>query len=443
MIHKNKRLYICLLIILALVFHIQGVSVAADNSNGKQNTNNVSQPLKLSLENAIKKGVDSSSQLSSIDLSIKKYWRVTDEDKSFKDITSVTQKDLDNIDEYYKLVERKILYDNLSFFEEDQIIEYKKEYGDIPPPYSRQNLLESYFNGRAFSSYSSWLQVLSLKDSYNTNRAKLEGDIQAAYYNLLYFNELYQSLEDSFNTMEKQYSGMVLKYEKGLVSELDKYKFEVELSKKKLQLQKSKRNREYQELVLKQICGIERSQAIELTGKEAGLNKEYKLDTYKNYLDKALAKRSEVVSAKLQLDVYKQELEYYDKYIRQQYTFARTNLQQQLEDSEFAVTQSTLNITGDIQAAYTDAKSVQSQLEIKKRDSQNKKSDYNIAEKKYSQGQLSLVELWNAKDAANNAEIEYKKAQRDSAYCFYRLEELACKLGPGYQVNGANVAILE
>lgn len=441
MIHKNKRLHICLLIILTLAFHIQGISVAADNSDGKQNVNNVSQPLKLSLEDAIKRGVESSSQLTSMDISIKKMWRVTDEDKSFKELTTVTQGELDELDEYYKLSERKTLSDNLTNLEEDLLAKYRDKYGDAP--YYRQTLYENYLNGRAFSNYSSWLQVLSLKDSYNTNRAKLEGDIQAAYYNLLYFNELYQSLEDSLNTMEKQYSGMVLKYEKGLVSELDKYKFEVELSKKRLQLQKSKRNREYQELVLKQICGIERSQAIELTGKEAGLNKEYKLDTYKNYLDKALAKRSEVVSAKLQLDVYKQELEYYDKYIRQQYTFARTNLQQQLEDSEFAVTQSTLNITGDIQAAYTDAKSVQSQLEIKKRDSQNKKSDYNIAEKKYSQGQLSLVELWNAKDAANNAEIEYKKAQRDSAYCFYRLEELACKLGPGYQVNGANVAILE
>lgn len=441
MIHKNKRLHICLLIILTLTFHIQGISAAADNSDGKQNVNNVSQPLKLSLEDAIKRGVESSSQLTSMDISIKKMWRVTDEDKSFKELTAVTQGELDELDEYYKLSERKTLYDNLTRFEEDLIAKYRDKYGDAP--YYRQTLYESYLNGRAFSNYSSWLQVLSLKDSYNTNRAKLEGDIQAAYYNLLYFNELYQSLEDSLNTMEKQYSGMVLKYEKGLVSELDKYKFEVELSKKRLQLQKSKRNREYQELVLKQICGIERSQAIELTGKEAGLNKEYKLDTYKNYLDKALEKRSEVVNAKLQMDVYKQELEYYDKYIRQQYTFARTNLQQQLEDSEFAVTQSTLNITGDIQAAYTDAKSVQSQMEIKKRDSQNKKSDYNIAEKKYSQGQLSLVELWNAKDAANNAEIEYKKAQRDSAYCFYRLEELACKLGPGYQVNGANVAILE
>ncbi len=441
MIHKNKRLHICLLIILTLTFHIQGISAAADNSDGKQNVNNVSQPLKLSLEDAIKRGVESSSQLTSMDISIKKMWRVTDEDKSFKELTAVTQGELDELDEYYKLSERKTLSDNLTRFEEDLIAKYRDKYGDAP--YYRQTLYENYLNGRAFSNYSSWLQVLSLKDSYNTNRAKLEGDIQAIYYNLLYFNELYQSLEDSLNTMEKQYSGMVLKYEKGLVSELDKYKFEVELSKKKLQLQKSKRNREYQELVLKQICGIERSQAIELTGKEAGLNKEYKLDTYKNYLDKALEKRSEVVSAKLQLDVYKQELEYYDKYIRQQYTFARTNLQQQLEDAEFAVTQSTLNITGDIQAAYTDAKSVQSQLEIKKRDSQNKKSDYNIAEKKYSQGQLSLVELWNAKDAANNAEIEYKKAQRDSAYCFYRLEELACKLGPGYQVNGANVVILE
>ena len=443
MIHKNKRLHICLLIILALTFNIQGVSIAAENSNGKQNVNNVSQPLKLSMQDAIKRGVDSSSQLYSIDLSIKQLWRVTDEDKSFRDLLTITQKELDEIDEYYKLLIRNQFYDNLNNIEDDELQKYKEKYGDIPPPYSRQNLLENYLNGRVFSNYSSWLQLLSLKDTYDTNRAKLEGDIQAIYYKLLYLNELYQSLEDSFNTMEKQYSGMVLKYEKGLVSELDKYKFEVELNQKRLQLQKSKRNREYQELVLKQACGIERSQAIELTSRDAGLNKEYKLDTYKNYYDKALLNRSEVVNAKLQQEVYKQELEYYDKYIRQQYAFARTNLQQQLEDAEFAVAQKVLDVASDIQAAYTEVKSVQSQMAIQKRNAQSKMSDYKIAEKKYSQGLISLADLWNARDAASSAEIEYKKAQRDTSYGFYRLEELACKLGPGYKVNGAVIAQLE
>ncbi len=441
MIHKNKRLYICLLIILALTFHIQGVSVAADSSNGKQNANNVSQPLKLSLEDAIKKGVESSSQLTSMDISIKKMWRVTNEDKSFKELTAITQSELDELDEYYKLSERKTLYDNLTNLEEDLIVKYRDKYGDAP--YYRQTLYESYLNGRAFSNYSSWLQVLSLKDSYDINKAKLEGDIQAMYYNLLYNIELYEAQEDSLDTMEKQYPGIVLKYEKGLISELDKYKFEVELNKKRLQLNKNKRGKEYQELLFKQVCGIERSQAIELTGRDAGLSKEYKLDTYKSYLDKALLNRSEAVNAKLQLEVYKQELEYYDKYIKQLYAFARTNLQQQLEDAEFAVTQKILDVTGDIQTAYTDAKAVQSQMEIQKRNAQSKISDYDIAEKKYSQGLISLVDLWNARDAASSAEIEYKKAQRDTSYSFYRLEELACKLGPGYKVNGAVIVPLE
>lgn len=418
-----------MLVILALTFHAQGVSIAADSSVGKQNAINVSQPLKLSLDDAIKLGIDNSAQLSSIDISIKKMWRVTDEDKSFKEVSAITQNELDEMDEYYKLSERKRVYDNLTNFEEELLVKYTDKYGDAP--YYRQTLYENYLNGRAFSNYSSWLQVLSLKDSYDTSKAKLEGDIQAMYYNLLYVTEQYESLEDSLNTMEKQYSGLALKYEKGLVSELDKYKFEVELNKKRLQLQKNRRSKEYQELVLKQTCGIERSQAIELISKDAGLNKEYKLDSYQNYLDNALAKRSEMVNAKLQLEVYKQELEYYDKYIRQKYAFGRTNLQQQLEDSEFAVTQKTLDVTGDIQTAYTDVKSVQSQLEIQKRNAQSKKSDYSIAEKKYSQGLLSLVDLWNSKDAASSAEIEYKKAQRNMDYSLYKLE-LACTLGPAY-----------
>lgn len=430
-----------MLIILALVIQVQSVSVAADSSIGNQNNNNVSQPLKLSLEDAIKLGINSASDLTSIDISIKKLWKVTNEEKSFKEISDYTQSELEEIDEFYKLSEKKRISDNLTRFEEEQLIRYTDKYGEAP--YYKETIYKNYLNGKAFSNYSSWLQLLDLKNSYDTGKAKLIGDIQAIYYNMLYVTELYESLKDSFNTLEKQYSSIVLKYEKGLVSELDKYKFEVELNKKRLELKKQERSKEYQELMLKQACGIERSQTILLTSNEAGLNKEYKLDEYKNYLEKALLSRSEVVRAKLQAEVYEKELDFYDKYIRQKYAIDRTNLQQQLEDSEFAVTQNILDVTNDIQEAYTAAKSVQSQLEIQKRNSQNKKADYNIAQKKYSQGQLSLIDLLNAKDAAANAEIEYKKEQRERTYCFYRLEELACKLGPGYKSNGVTVFSLE
>lgn len=430
-----------MLISLALTFYLQGIAIAADSGAGSQEVNNASQPIKLSLEDAIKKGVKNSAGLASKDISIKKLWRVTNGDKSFKELTADTQKQLDEMIEYHALVQRKGIYDNLSVFEEEQILKYREEYGDIPPPYSRQSLMESYLNGRAFSSYSSWLQLLELKDTYDTSKAKLEADIQAIYYNVLYHNELSQSLEASLNTMEKQYSGIDLKYKNGLITELDKSKFELDLNKKRLEVKKQKRRQELQELILKQECGIAGSQKIELTSKDAGLDKEYRLDTYKNYVDKALAARSEVVNARLKAEVYKKELEYYDKYINQKYAFARTELESQIEDADFAVIQNNVNVNCDIQEAYIALKSVQSQMEIEKRNALSKKADYNAAEKKYSQGQLSLIELLDAKDAANNAEIVFRKAQREVAYSFYRLEELACKLGPGYQASAINTLI--
>jgi hypothetical protein len=408
---------------------VQGVSIAADSGSGNQKNNNASQPLKLSLEDAIKKGVANDPGLTSMDISIKKMWRVTDEDKSFKEISNNTQSELDELDEYYKLSERKRLYDNLTNFEEELIVKYRDKYGDAP--YYRETLYENYLNGRAFSNYSSWLQILSLKDTYDTSKTKSEVEIRKWYYNVLNATEVYEYIEGSVKTIEKQYTGIVLAYEKGFASEMDKYQIEVSLEQSRLQLKKVKRLKEVEEMLLKQMCGIEPSQSIELTSRDAGLNKEYSLDTYKNYCDKALANRSEVVNAKLKLEVYKKELGYYDEYIKQKYAFDRLNLQQQVEDAEFAVTQNILEVTSDIQAAYTAVKSVQSEMEIQKRNAQNKKFDYNIAEKKYSLGQISLIDLWNAKDAANSADIDYKDSQRNMDYSLYKLE-LACTLGPAY-----------
>lgn len=431
LIRKNKRLHICLLIILVLAFSIQGVSIAADNGTESQNDKN-SQALKLSLDDAIKKAADSSSELYAIDISIKKLWKVTDENKSFAELSSHTQEQLELIDTYFQLFEKGRKYDDLNTREEQELLVYENLFGDIPAPYSKQQLYEKYINSTVVPYYSSWLQILQFENTYNNSKARLSGDTQHLYFNLLYSTELCETFENSIDTMEKQYSGMLLKYEKGLISELEKYQFEIGLNKKKLELKKQKRNKELQELLLKQQCGISRSQTIQLTSRDAGMDKNYKLGTYSNYYDKAIENRSEVVGSKLQSEILRKELEFVDKYIRQQYSFDRMNLEQQIEDAEFSISQSILNVTGDIQAAYTDVTTVQSQKEIQKRNAANKKADYDIAVKKHSLGQISLIDLFDAKDAASTAEIEYRKAQRDMAYSYYRLE-LASGLGPGYR----------
>lgn len=431
LILKNKRLHICLLIILILTFSIQGVSIAADNGTESQDPSN-SQSLKLSLDDAVKKAADSSSELSAIDISIKKLWKVTDENKSFAELSSHTQGQLELIDTYFQLFEKNRKYDDLNTREEQDLLLYNNLFGDIPEPYSKQQLYERYINGTVIPYYSSWLQNLDLMNTYDNSKARIKGDTQRLYFNLLYSTELSETFENSIDTMEKQYSGILLKCEKGLISELEKYQFEVTLNKKKLELKKQKRNKELQELLLKQLCGIPRSQVIQLTSKNVGLDKDYKLGAYSSYYDKAIENRSEVVGSKLQLEVLRKQLEFVDKYIRQQYSFDRMNLEQQIEDAEFSISQSILNVTGDIQAAYSDVTLIQSQKEIQKRNAVNKKADYDIAVKKYSLGQISLIDLYDARDAASTAEIEYRKAQRDMAYSYYRLE-LANGFGPGYR----------
>lgn len=396
-----------------------------------QNVDNVSLPLKVSLADAVKKAVDNSSELSSIDISIKKLWKVTDENKTFEELSNYTQKQMESIDTYFQLFEKGRKYNDLTYQEEQELLLNKSIFGDIPPPYSKQQLYERYINGTVIPYYSSWVQLLNLKNTYNTSKALLEMSVQDNYYKLLYITDSCEFLENSLSTMEKQYPSMILQYEKGLISELEKYQYEVELNKQKLQVKKAQRKKEIIELLFKQLCGIDRSQKIELTSNNAGLNQEYELYTYKSYKEKAIANRSEVINAKLKLEVLKKELEFYDKYINQKYAFDRLSLEQQIEDAEFSVTKSILSVTDDIQRSYTETSSLQSQMEIQKRNALTKTEDYDIAVKKYSQGQISLIDLWKAKDAASSAEIEYKKAQRDMALSFNRLE-FACNLGPAY-----------
>jgi len=430
LIRKNKRLYICLLIIFALILQAQGLSIAAEDSTSNIDTD-TSQPLKLSLEDAIKRAIDSSDELASIEISIKKLWRVTDKNKTFDELSGYTENQLELINTYFQLSEKKRIFDNLTYAEEQELELYKYLFGDIPPPYSRQYLYERYINGNLIPYYSSWLQYKNLMNIYDSTRTAIEFSVLNDYFDVLGATESYESAKNSYTTMEKQYSGIILKYEKGLISELDKYLYETELSKLKLQMEKAKRKKDFVELLLKQKCGIDRSRKIELSSQNAGLSDDYMIDEYKYYLDKALKERSEVVDANLKLEVLKKELQYYDKYVNQKYSFDRLEMEQQIRDAEFSVNKSILDVTADIQGAYTEVHSIKSQLEIQRKNALSKKAEYDIAVKKYSLDQISLAELWQAKDSADRAEIDYNKAQRDM-YCVLFRMNAACSIGPGF-----------
>ncbi|MHB8062786.1 MAG: TolC family protein [Ruminiclostridium sp.] len=426
------------MIIALLPLQLPGVSYAAgengaaDAANGKS----TSQPIKLTLEAAFDKVINNSSELKQMDLSIKKLWRVADQNMGFTTMDANVTKKLENLDNYVDLFDRKAKSDRgektelLNTNELNELLDYSEAFGDIPPPYSKEIMFDRYTQSSAFPQYSNWLQVQKLKSSQDITKSTLKESVRSMYYNVLYLQDLQVVMKQSLETMEKQYKILQLQYEKGLVSELDTYQCQVSLDKKKRELKKQERNIENAEMLLKNKCGIPVSQEIDLESTE--LPAAAKLLSYDTYYKKACESRNEIVNSKLELTVLTRELDILNGYKKNPYSFDKMDLAEQIENAELSVSQGSETVLGDIQWAYADVTSSQLNMSISKKNADNAKANYTNMETRYAQGQVNLLELWNARDSADTAAVNYRKAQRDFA-CASNKMDLASGLGPKYR----------
>ena len=107
-------------------------------------------------------------------------------------------------------------------------------------------------------------------------------------------------------------------------------------------------------------------------------------------------------------------------------------LNEKIEDAKASVTEGLEAVTSDIQWAYADVMTIQLNMDISKKNADNAKINFSNIELKHKQGQVTLLELWKARDSANTAEVDYRKAQRDFACASNRMD-LASGLGPKYK----------
>jgi len=407
-------------------FAVATEDVATNAANGKS----ISQPIKLSLADAFDKAVNNSYDLKSLDISLKKLWRVKDQDETFTIMDASVQKRLDKLDNYLELTNREANREVLTTDEQNELLDCSEVFGYIPPLYSREWAFDSFTQSSAFPQYSNWLQVQKFKNSRDVTESTLKESVRSMYYNVLYLFDLQAVTKQSLETMEKQYKVLQLKYEKGLVTELDTYQCQVSIDKKKRELKKQERNIENAQMLLKNKCGIPVSQKLELSSTE--LPATNKLLSYDNYYKKAYRNRNEIVNSKLELTVLARKLDILKDFKKNPYSFDKMELEEQIENATISVSQGSETVLGDIQWAYADVTASQLNMDISNKNADNAKTNFSNMELKYKQGQVNLIELWKARDSADTAEVEYRKAQRNFACASNKLD-LASGLGPKYK----------
>jgi hypothetical protein len=425
--HIKKRLATAILIAALLPLQVTGVSEANNEASVPAAKDSaISQTMELSLKDACEKAQSNTYSLKKIDKAIENLWK--QEDKAMSASNSVQQK-LDNLEEYRRLYKKQQNGSVLSGDETTWLRNDMMMFGYPPPDFTSEEMYEGFIKTRDLTHYDIWAQVQNQKRAREVAKFTIEDSVRSLYYNVLYMRDKQSSSSQSFATMEKEYKDVQERYKKGLASEVERYQCEIKLSQQKLRIRQNQRNLENAEMQLKNICGIPASQEINLEG--ITLAGDVKLSSYNEYCKMALENRNEVLTDKLGLEVATRKLDIMKQY-KTAISMDRMDIQQQVDNARFSLSQSTADVLEDIQGAYSDVISKQSNIAYTKKALDTSNKNLLIAQKQYELGQAGITDVWDAKDKVDSNEIDYKKAQQDFDYAYYKIN-LAVGVGPGYK----------
>jgi hypothetical protein len=408
--------------ILLLFIFLLAVPASAETDVQKNNV-----PEVLTLEYFYTKDINKTHQPTVMDQQIDSLWK---QENDLMEASNGIQQQLDLLDSYKRLYEKREKGTTLTFEEQGEFLGYQYMFGLKPPEYNSEEMFNKFIKTRDLPHYSVWAAIQNLKINKDMLLSSVKIGVKQLFDGIIDIQDTLALQEELYGNMQKQNAQMLLKYKSGMVSEINKYISDVSLEKQRLSNEKLKRTLDNLKMSLKQQLGISLKQDIVLKpyDNEKGIKL---LSDYPNYLDKALKNRMEIVTSKMDLQVKQREADIIKQYFPNELLSERLEADQALEDKTIAYKDAVNKVTADITSGFKDVQLKKSDFYIavgKYQSSEKKNKD---AELQYAKGLISLADFWNVQLAFTQAKLGYNKAMRDYNNALYKLDT-ACGIGPGY-----------
>ncbi|HEY8422635.1 MAG TPA: TolC family protein [Thermoclostridium sp.] len=412
--------------IVAIAFLILLTSVQFTCSNAA--AENSSSITMLDLDEAIERAVNNNYRIKVLDRTIEDMWenhvKLTDASKAIQD-------QLDHMENYTRLYNKLHSDGEKLTYEETQLYKmYMLMYGPEPPVMSSEELFYTYVRDRDFLHYSYWASIKNTQTNRDLMVSNISLSVRQLYENILSMQDTLALQKELLASLEFQNRQISLKFDKGLVSEYDKFVADINLAKQKLGIAKLERSLENAKMSLKQLTGIPLDHEVSLVPYDA-VYPPGKPDSYEKYLEKALNSRAEVTTARLDLQVKQRELDIMKQYIRDELSTDRWEAQLSYEEKKMAYDEAIENVKSDIYDAYKSLLQKQEEVRIAQSKKSNAELQYDRTKRLYNAGLISLSDLMASEITLYQEKISLIQTVRDYNFCLYRLE-LACGIGPGF-----------
>lgn len=419
---KRKRILTLLLLLsfLLMAVFVPGTA-AAQNGNQPE--------LTLTLDDAVSKAISYTHQLDQMDQSVKTMWKQSND---LMTMGNGLQQQLDAHDRYQNLYDKKRRGEAMDVSEQMTLQAYQAAFGPVPSQITPDDRFYNYVKVWDFPQYALWGSIQNLKTGKEVRKNGVALLVRQLFDNIVNLHETLALQKELYDTKQKQYAQLIVKYNQGQASELDKYTSDVELQQLKLNIVKMQRSIDNLEMYLKQQTGLPLTQRIIL--KADDLKPAVNIKPYEEYLNEALANRSEIVNAKMDLQVKQRELDITKKYIWDEKMPDRQDAQHSVDEKTNALTEAVNSVTNDIKKGFADVNIKKKDIVIAQDKVNNAERQYKDNLSRYEKGLIPITVLWSLETALTSAKTGYNSSIRDFNSAAYKLE-LACGIGPGYNTQ--------
>lgn len=273
-------------------------------------------------------------------------------------------------------------------------------------------------------------QIENIENNKRASANSIERNILKLYDSIL-------NLQDSISIQQKMvdnnarlYSKALLDYDMGRISVSDRFLSEAMLKESKLSLDMMKRNLENLMNDLKGSIGVGFEIDLQLKpydAEDSSLN----LLSCDEYINKALAERTEVTNTKNELELKEKEFDITAMYINDTSHMDFKTAQEAVLEKYLAYEDAVNSVKADIRKGYADVLSIEKALYTAKSRETAAKESYEKMKIEYEVGSISLSSLLNAEYLYSQSSINVKKASRDF-YCGFLNLKQAAGPGPAY-----------
>jgi len=383
----------------------------------------------LTVDKAIEMATEDQSSIEDIDDGIEQLWDLY---YIYKDAKRQVENTLDTIERFEELYDKK--YEDgetLDAFEKMELEGYQMAFGNKPPHYTGQEMLDNFIKTRDLKWKTVYADIQKTKNQKSTVMLSIEKATRDLYNQVVSLQTTLSQQEVYLGISKIQHEQLLLQHSLGQVSDADLKNSEQNLMILEKQIEQIGINLDTLEMNFNSLIDAPVTQKFVFTDTVDTLTVEPTHKILDEYLEAAIINRVEVKNARIDLDVKEREDSIIKNYLKNELVTDRVNADIALITATYALEQAEATVIDNIADGYISMMTYWNDYQLSLESLELSKNNLADIEKRFELGQVTQTTVDLTTFSVLTAENTVKSNLRNYLNAVDKMDK-ASGNGPAY-----------